>query len=159
SGCPRSRGSPIPPGNVGATTSVCLLRPCSIPCQLTWPPPSNMLVGPLLLDIPGCTEGAGDGCCGRLPAMEPDRGVALARAARNVPTELYELPAPGDPQLRADVRDVLARLSPEHRAALVLRDLEGLDEAAVARLLDVPVGTVKSRLHRARASFRRAWTS
>jgi RNA polymerase sigma-70 factor (ECF subfamily) len=59
----------------------------------------------------------------------------------------------------ADIRDVLDRLSPEHRAALVLRDVESLDEREVAGLLNVPAGTVKSRLHRARASFRRAWTS
>jgi RNA polymerase sigma factor (sigma-70 family) len=86
--------------------------------------------------------------------------VRVARQqARGVPAELDELPAPGDPQLASDIRDVLDRLAPEHRAALVLRDLEGLDEQEVARLLDVPTGTVKSRLHRARASFRRAWTS
>ena len=94
------------------------------------------------------------------------RAIAVREAVRtarqqaiSVPTELAELPAAGDPQLAVDIRDVLNRLSPEHRAALVLRDLEGLDEAEVARLLSVPVGTVKSRLHRARASFRRAWTS
>jgi RNA polymerase sigma-70 factor (ECF subfamily) len=97
---------------------------------------------------------------GWVRAIAVREAVRVARRqARSVPTELDELPAPGDPQLAADIRDVLDRLSPEHRAALVLRDLEGLDEQEVARLLDVPAGTVKSRLHRARTSFRRAWTS
>lgn len=81
------------------------------------------------------------------------------RSARAVPAELAELPAPGDPQLGADIRDVLARLSPEHRAVLVLRDLEGLDEQAAADRLGLRVGTVKSRLHRARDSFRKAWSA
>lgn len=40
---------------------------------------------------------------------------------------------------------------------LILRDREGLSEAEAASLLDLPPGTVKSRLHRARKSFRRAW--
>jgi RNA polymerase sigma factor (sigma-70 family) len=81
------------------------------------------------------------------------------RDRRQVPDELAELPARDDPQLAIDVRDVLTRLSPEHRAVLVLRDLEGLDERAAAALLDIPAGTAKSRLHRARVSFRKAWTS
>ncbi|GAA1255444.1 hypothetical protein GCM10009665_52500 [Kitasatospora nipponensis] len=80
-----------------------------------------------------------------------------ARAARLRPAELTELPAPGDPELGADIRDVLARLSPEHRAVLLLRDLEGLDERHCAELLAVAPGTVKSRLSRARLSFRKAW--
>jgi RNA polymerase sigma factor (sigma-70 family) len=67
------------------------------------------------------------------------------------------VPAVGDPQLATDVRDVLDRLSPQHRAVLVLRDLEGLGEEAAGALLAVPEGTVKSRLHRARRSFREAW--
>jgi RNA polymerase sigma factor (sigma-70 family) len=79
------------------------------------------------------------------------------RAGRTVADELADLPAPGDPQLAADVRDVLARLAPEHRAVLVLRDLEGLDEQAAAAVLRVPQGTVKSRLSRARRSFRKEW--
>lgn len=79
------------------------------------------------------------------------------RAGRDRPAELAELPARGDPQLAADIRDVLARLSPQHRAVLVLRDVEGLDEQAAAALLGVTTGTAKSRLHRARVSFRKAW--
>lgn len=81
------------------------------------------------------------------------------RDSRSTPAELTEVPAAGDPQLAADIRDVLTRLSPEHRAILTLRDVEGLDEHAAAELLGVPTGTVKSRLHRARDSFRKAWTS
>ncbi|MEU8800391.1 RNA polymerase sigma factor [Spirillospora sp. NPDC048819] len=84
--------------------------------------------------------------------------VRVARqSSRAVPAEMPELPAPGDPSLAADVRDVLSRLSPEHRAVLTLRDLEGLDEESAARMLRVPAGTVRSRLFRARASFRRNW--
>jgi RNA polymerase sigma factor (sigma-70 family) len=56
-----------------------------------------------------------------------------------------------------DVQSVLATLTPEQRAVLVLRDLEGRSESDVALLLDVPEGTVKSRLHRARAAFARRW--
>ncbi|GAB3840231.1 RNA polymerase sigma factor [Dactylosporangium cerinum] len=79
--------------------------------------------------------------------------VRVARR-RVVAAELSELPAPGDPQLRTDILDVLRRLSPEHRAMLVLRDLEGLDEKTVAGILDLPLGTVRSRLSRARSAFR-----
>jgi DNA-directed RNA polymerase specialized sigma24 family protein len=83
---------------------------------------------------------------------------AVRIASREPRVALSDLPAPGDPQLATDVRDVLDRLSPEHRAILVLRDLEGLDEATVSELLSVEVGTVKSRLHRARGNFRKAWS-
>lgn len=79
------------------------------------------------------------------------------RRAMFAAAELPDLPAPGDLTLAADVRDVLTELTPEHRAVLVLRDLEGLDERAAAAVLSVPEGTVKSRLNRARRSFRRAW--
>lgn len=79
------------------------------------------------------------------------------RAARDRPAELADVPERGDPQLAAEVGDVLSRLSPRHRAVLVLRDVEGLDEESAAAVLGVPAGTAKSRLHRARQSFRRAW--
>lgn len=92
-------------------------------------------------------------------AIAVREAVRVARkAARAVPAELADVPATGDPQLAADIRDVLARLSPEHRAILVLRDLEGLDEQAASALLHVPASTVRSRLFRARRNFRKAWS-
>jgi len=48
----------------------------------------------------------------------------------------------------------LARLSPEHRAVLVLKDMEGQKYEAMADILHVPVGTIRSRLHRARTELR-----
>lgn len=97
---------------------------------------------------------------GWVRAIAVREAVRVARRGqRQQPAELADLPAVDDPQLMVDVRDVLRRLSPEHRAVLVLRDLEGMDEQAAAAVLDVPAGTAKSRLHRARASFRKAWRS
>ena len=97
---------------------------------------------------------------GWVRAIAVREAVRVARRQeRSAPTELTQLPAPGDPQLASDVRDVLARLRPEHRAILILRDLEGLDERAAAALLGVSTGTAESRLHRARETFRKAWTS
>lgn len=93
-------------------------------------------------------------------AIASREAVRVARRGRRQhPAELANLPAADDPQLLVDVQDVLSRLSPEHRAVLVLRDLEGLDEVEAAKVLEVPAGTAKSRLHRARASFRKAWKS
>jgi RNA polymerase sigma-70 factor (ECF subfamily) len=84
--------------------------------------------------------------------------IRVARKARRAaPAELADVPTPGDPQLASDVRDVLRRLAPHHRAILVLRDLEGLDEQTVSDMLAVSTGTAKSRLHRARRRFRQEW--
>ena len=44
----------------------------------------------------------------------------------------------------------LGELRPEHRAVLVLRDLEGLPYEEIATVTETPVGSVKGRLHRAR---------
>ena len=54
---------------------------------------------------------------------------------------------------RLDVDTALAGLSPEFRAAVVLRDLCDLDYAEIAEVLDVPVGTVRSRIARGRAAI------
>ncbi|MEU7068083.1 RNA polymerase sigma factor [Streptomyces sp. NPDC053429] len=101
-----------------------------------------------------------DALYGWVRAIAVREAVRTARrAARAHPAELADVPERGDPQLAADIDDVLARLSPDHRAVLVLRDIEGLDEEAAAAVLGVPPGTAKSRLHRARTSFRKAWFS
>jgi RNA polymerase sigma-70 factor (ECF subfamily) len=44
-------------------------------------------------------------------------------------------------------------LSPQHRAVLVLRDIEGLSYDEIASVTDTPVGSVKARLHRARGQL------
>lgn len=51
------------------------------------------------------------------------------------------------------VREVLAEMSETLSLVWVLRDVEGLSEDDAATFLDVPAGTVKSRLHRARADL------
>ncbi|MFF8770071.1 RNA polymerase sigma factor [Kitasatospora sp. NPDC015120] len=82
------------------------------------------------------------------------------RAGRETPVaDVGDRPTATDAELACDVHDVLSRLSPEHRAILVLRGLEGLDEHTVGGTLGLARGTVKSRLHRARRSFRAAWLS
>lgn len=55
--------------------------------------------------------------------------------------------------LRLDLGRALAQLSPGQRAAVVLVDAHGLPVAEVAEILDVPIGTVKSRCARARAQL------
>ncbi|HKZ28244.1 MAG TPA: sigma-70 family RNA polymerase sigma factor [Acidimicrobiia bacterium] len=56
----------------------------------------------------------------------------------------------GSVELRPDLDRALANLAPEFRVAVVLSDLEGLPLQAVAEALDVPIGTVKSRVFRGR---------
>jgi RNA polymerase sigma-70 factor (ECF subfamily) len=52
------------------------------------------------------------------------------------------------------IRDALAVLSEEHRSVLVLREIDGCCYETIAELLDLPIGTVRSRLHRARLQLR-----
>ena len=56
--------------------------------------------------------------------------------------------------LREEIQKVLDYLSPEHRAVVIMKDIEGFSQEEIADVLDVSVGTVKSRLSRARARLR-----
>jgi RNA polymerase sigma-70 factor (ECF subfamily) len=53
------------------------------------------------------------------------------------------------------LRSALVKLSPELRETVILRDLEELEYREIAKILDVPEGTVKSRLNRGRAELAR----
>ena len=75
---------------------------------------------------------------GERPSDDIGPEDAAARAARAV-----------------EVQRALQAVSEEHRAVLVLHDLQDLDYAETAAALDIPVGTVKSRLHRARTEMAR----
>lgn len=68
-----------------------------------------------------------------------------------------------DPELSLTLSDrsrsisiALKKLKPDHRAILVLRDLEGLSYEEIATALGVTLGTVKSRLARARQEMKNA---
>lgn len=67
-------------------------------------------------------------------------------------------PAPALRLEREELRKVLGRalkkIPDDFRAAVVLRDVEGLEYEAIAEVLEVPVGTVRSRLHRGREALR-----
>ena len=57
-------------------------------------------------------------------------------------------------ELQAVIQERLAELTPEHRAALVLRDIQGLTYEQIASALDLEMGTVRSRIHRARMELK-----
>ncbi|MBC9732761.1 RNA polymerase sigma factor [Nocardioides marmotae] len=86
----------------------------------------------------------------------------LKRRSAERPTE--ELPAVADPRTtsviagsRLDLLEALEVVAAEHPELvepLVLRDVQELDYAEIARVLDVPLGTVKSRIHNARNAVR-----
>ena len=52
------------------------------------------------------------------------------------------------------VQQALAAVCEEYRAVLVLREIEGRAYEEIAEILDLPIGTVRSRLHRARSELR-----
>jgi RNA polymerase sigma-70 factor (ECF subfamily) len=64
-------------------------------------------------------------------------------------------PAVGSPVAGGRMPAALSQLSPAHRVVLVLHYWEGLAYEAVARFLDLPIGTVMSRMHRARRELKR----
>ncbi|NJD03334.1 MAG: sigma-70 family RNA polymerase sigma factor [Ruminiclostridium sp.] len=61
--------------------------------------------------------------------------------------------------LKKIVNDAIARLSEEHRIAIVLRDIQGLSYEEIAEVLKCPEGTVKSRINRARQALKNVLAS
>ena len=84
-----------------------------------------------------------------------------ARAVRKEESEVVEARAGSDEPMRrvearltlSEVRRAVDRLSPEQRAALLLVTVEGLSYKEAAEVIQVPVGTVMSRLARARLAL------
>ncbi|OGB24485.1 MAG: hypothetical protein A3I66_10775 [Burkholderiales bacterium RIFCSPLOWO2_02_FULL_57_36] len=81
--------------------------------------------------------------------------VSSHRMARAVSEDSApELASSGDMATQLDLRRALAQLNPEHRAVIVLIGLEQLSYKEAATILDVPIGTVMSRLMRGREKLR-----
>src|SRR5882724_9502903 len=70
------------------------------------------------------------------------------------PTRLWDLETPEELALTADIRGManaaLEGLSAEHRTAITLREIDGLSYQQIASAMSVPIGTVRSRVFRAR---------
>src|SRR5579862_3067511 len=84
----------------------------------------------------------------------------LRRRQRHPMVSLENAPEPvalspaGDPLLGTALRRLVGALPEKARAIVVLRYQEDLDPAEIAKILDIPVGTVKSQLQRALALLR-----
>ena len=78
---------------------------------------------------------------------EPERVIPPAPAA-DTAAEAEALPD--------DVHQALQSLSPDYRAAVVLCDVVGLSYDEISATLGIPIGTVRSRIHRGRAVLREA---
>jgi RNA polymerase sigma-70 factor (ECF subfamily) len=83
------------------------------------------------------------GCNGE-PLIEP-----LDRSAESRPGHALE-----QAEQETRIHQALNRLSPEHRAVLIMKDMEGHKYETMAEILQVPIGTIRSRLHRARLELR-----
>ncbi|HEY8208782.1 MAG TPA: sigma-70 family RNA polymerase sigma factor, partial [Myxococcaceae bacterium] len=75
----------------------------------------------------------------------PEEALADAAGAPPRPDEALEAE-----HERALVQKAIARLEPDQRALVALRDIEGLSYEEMVEITQLPLGTVKSRLHRAR---------
>jgi len=86
--------------------------------------------------------------------------IALNRIAserRKKPEAAAEAAAPavgGDPSIVQQVRDALERLEPEQKKVVMLREYEGLSYQEIGEVMNVPMGTVRSRLFRAKLALR-----
>ncbi|WP_422070511.1 RNA polymerase sigma factor [Streptomyces orinoci] len=91
--------------------------------------------------------------------------AVTVREAVRTSRRMDRAPADGLPEVAQDagsldrvhITDVLDRLSDQHREVLTLRAVYGMNEQEMAATLALPVGTVRSRLHRARRHFQDAW--
>ncbi len=81
------------------------------------------------------------------------------KRAETIPFDIAVDISRGSIETRMVVGQLLERLPPDLKAALVLRELEGLSYEEVAEAMGVPIGTVRSRLHAAREKFRKMWIS
>jgi RNA polymerase sigma factor (sigma-70 family) len=85
----------------------------------------------------------------RMDAMGEDSDRYVSGDQLGAPERAFE-----HGNLDTDIQQALADLAPEYRAAVVLCDIEGLSYEEIAVTLGIKLGTVRSRIHRARARLR-----
>jgi RNA polymerase sigma-70 factor, ECF subfamily len=80
---------------------------------------------------------------------EVSRTRFTATATDETPEEYVE-----NRELGGQIEDAIARLRPEYRTAILLRHVEGHSYEEVAEIMELPLGTVKTYLHRARGELK-----
>ena len=92
----------------------------------------------------------------RLRKTKTDRALTSTGLEDKVVPDWSSLPDKEavNAELREKLEDGIARLDPDLRAAVILRDVEGLSNSEAAEALDITVSALKSRLHRARVLLR-----
>jgi|TARA_R110000851_G_scaffold210876_2_gene363422 RNA polymerase sigma factor (sigma-70 family) len=85
--------------------------------------------------------------------VEPDQQASfLDSYASDVPELSEQISAE---RLKPVMDSVIQELSPELRTLMLLHDVDGWSQEEIACVLEIPVGTVKSRVHRCRASLKK----
>jgi RNA polymerase sigma-70 factor (ECF subfamily) len=85
----------------------------------------------------------------RMGGADGQRPQAAGAATFHRPDEVMQ-----GKQLEGIVREAILQLEPEFRECLVLRDMEDLSYEEIEAITGLPAGTVKSRIHRARAQLK-----
>jgi RNA polymerase sigma-70 factor (ECF subfamily) len=86
----------------------------------------------------------------------PRRHEPLAQAADHPDERAHADAGMERRRIAHAISHAVEKLAPEYRAAFILREVHGLDYEAIAEALSIDLGTVKSRLSRARAALRAA---
>jgi RNA polymerase sigma-70 factor (ECF subfamily) len=107
----------------------------------------------LAADVADVADDSGAGRAGDGPSLRAVKGFRDVEGARGVADPADVAAA------RADIDAALAVLPVEFRTAVVLRDVCDLPYEEIADILDVPVGTVRSRIARARSALAQTWRS
>jgi RNA polymerase sigma-70 factor (ECF subfamily) len=85
----------------------------------------------------------------RLTDQMDGRADALFRDPEPDAAEQYE-----QKEMQEIIHRMLDALSPEHRVVVLLKDIEGMSQEDIAAIMNCPVGTIKSRLTRAREALK-----
>ncbi|WP_047153179.1 RNA polymerase sigma factor [Aneurinibacillus tyrosinisolvens] len=96
-------------------------------------------------------------CYDRIEKKKKEKVIFTEGLEENIPSSFGESVEYKHMQL--SIEEAMQKLSPEHRSVIVLRDIQGFSYDEMADMLQIPVGTIKSRLHTARLTLRSELTS